>query len=74
VQGLLLALRDRTFELPAPWLAAENRHDGGVSFRFVSANEIIRGDSGSPFVLESMRKVCGAEAFADELAASGTRN
>ena len=38
------------FALPASWLAAEPHLDGATKFDFVSTNDIIGGNSGSPMI------------------------
>ena len=38
------------FALPASWLAAKGRLGGRVPFNFVTTNDIIGGNSGSPVV------------------------
>ena len=38
------------FKLPANWLAAKNKLDGNTHYDFVSTNDIIGGNSGSPMI------------------------
>jgi hypothetical protein len=41
---------DPAFELPPSWIAAQGKLRGDVPFNFVSTNDIIGGNSGSPIV------------------------
>jgi hypothetical protein len=47
------------FKLPARWIAAQPRIDKSVVFNFVSDNDIIGGNSGSP-VVDAQGRVVGA--------------
>ncbi|MEM7200396.1 MAG: S46 family peptidase [Planctomycetota bacterium] len=45
------------FDLPEPWLAQQNRVDLGAAVNFVSTNDIIGGNSGSPVVNRDLQVV-----------------
>jgi hypothetical protein len=45
------------FRLPASWIAAKPKLDLGLPFNFVSDNDIIGGNSGSPVIDKDARVV-----------------
>jgi hypothetical protein len=70
---------DPAFELPKSWLDAKSRLDGNVPFNFVSTNDIIGGNSGSPIV-DADGEVVGLifdgnlDSLAGDVVFDGTRN
>jgi hypothetical protein len=70
---------DPAFELPKSWLDAKARLDGNVPFNFVSTNDIIGGNSGSPIV-DADGEVVGLifdgnlDSLAGDVVFDGTRN
>jgi hypothetical protein len=70
---------DPAFELPKSWIDAKGRLDGAVPFNFVSTNDIIGGNSGSPIV-DVEGNVVGLifdgnlESLAGDVTYDGTRN
>ncbi len=67
------------FDLPKSWIAAETRLNKSVPFNFVTTNDIIGGNSGSPVINKNGELVGlvfdgNIDAFGGEYLYDGTRN